>query len=329
MHNECFIVLVVIQLKHDLERKIMFDIIIIGSGTAGLTAAIYAERALLHTLVFEKEYMSGGQIINTYEVDNYPGLKGITGYDMGVQFKEHAEAMGASFVQEEVTGIRDMGDYKEVLTEENTYQAKAVVLAMGAKHRMLGVPGEAELSGMGVSYCATCDAAFFRDRTVAVVGGSDVAAEDALYLARGCKKVYLIHRRDSLRAAAVLSEQVKNMPNIEILWDTVVDAIQGDEMVENLSVRNVKSNIVSLLPVQGVFIAVGIEPNTEIATNLVDCDEKGYICAGEDGVTSCPGIYVAGDIRTKALRQVITAAADGANVIHSIQQWMAGVGNAV
>ncbi len=301
----------------------MLDVIIIGSGPAGLAAAIYAERALLDTLVIEKEYTSGGQIINTYEVDNYPGLKGINGFDMGEQFKQHAEAMGATFAQEEVTEIRDCGAYKEVITEQNTYQTKTVVLAMGAKHRLLGVPGEAELSGMGVSYCATCDAAFFRGKTVAVVGGSDVAAEDALYLARGCSKVYLIHRRDSLRAAAVLSEQVKNTPNIEILWDTVVESVQGEDMVENVSIRNVKSGETSLLPVQGVFIAVGIEPNAGIAANLVDCDAQGYICAGEDGRTSCPGIYAAGDIRTKALRQVITAAADGANVIYSIQQWLA------
>ena len=301
----------------------MLDVIIIGSGPAGLAAAIYAERALLDTLVFEKEYMSGGQIINTYEVDNYPGLKGINGFDMGEQFKQHAEAMGASFVQEEVTAIRDCGAYKEVITDQKTYQAKAVVLAMGAKHRLLGVPGEAELSGMGVSYCATCDAAFFRGKTVAVVGGSDVAAEDALYLARGCEKVYLIHRRDELRAAAVLSEQIKNTPNIEILWDTVVESIQGTDVVEKLSIRNTKSGENAQLPVQGVFIAVGIEPNSNLAKELVACDEQGYIVAGEDGTTSCLGIFAAGDIRTKALRQVITATADGANVIHSIQQWMA------
>ena len=267
--------------------------------------------------------MSGGQIINTYEVDNYPGLKGINGFDMGEQFRQHAEAMGAKFVQEEVTEIRDCGAYKEVITEQKTYQTKAVVLAMGAKHRLLGVPGEAELSGIGVSYCATCDAAFFRNKTVAVVGGSDVAAEDALYLARGCSKVYLIHRRDELRAAAVLSEQVKNTSNIEILWDTVVESVQGEDMVENLCIRNVKNGEISKLPVQGVFIAVGIEPNSDMAKELVDCDGQGYILAGEDGTTSCPGIYAAGDIRTKALRQVITAAADGANAIHSIQQWMA------
>ena len=259
----------------------MYDLIIIGSGPAGLSAAVYGRRAGFSTLVIEKNPMSGGQVLNTYEVDNYLGLPGINGFDMGMKFREHAEKMQAEFVEADVTGIRDEGDYKTVQTSEGNYEGKAVIIASGAVHSHLGVPGEEELSGMGVSYCATCDGAFFRGKTVAVVGGGDVAVEDAIFLARACEKVYLIHRRDSLRAARSLQETMLALPNVEVIWDSVVERINGDDMVQSLTLRSRKTDESSELPVQGVFIAVGIRPNSECFVGNIAADEKGYLIAGE------------------------------------------------
>jgi thioredoxin reductase (NADPH) len=215
-----------------------YELIIIGSGPAGLAAAIYAQRARLSTLVLEKEYISGGQVVNTYEVDNYPGLPGISGYELGMKFREHADGLGAEFVTAEVKEILDEGAVKKIVTDKKTYEADAVILAMGATHRELGVPGEKDLAGMGVSYCATCDGAFFKGRTVAVVGGGDVAVEDAIFLARGCEKVYLIHRRDELRAAKSLQEKLFACENIEIVWDSVVKEINGEDHVESIRLEN-------------------------------------------------------------------------------------------
>lgn len=291
----------------------MYDLIIIGSGPAGLGAAVYGKRAGLNLLVIEKNPMSGGQVLNTYEVDNYLGLPGINGFDMGVKFREHAEKMGAEFKETEVTGIEDKGSFKLVHTQDGDFEAKTLILAMGARHAHLNVPGEEELTGMGVSYCATCDGAFFRNKTVAVVGGGDVAVEDAIFLARICKKVYLIHRRDRLRAAKVLQDSLLEQPNVEILWDSAVTAINGEDMVTGLTVKQVKTGEEKELPVNGIFIAVGIHPDTEICRDLVACEDSGYILAGEDTHTDVPGIFAAGDIRKKPLRQIITAVADGAN----------------
>lgn len=291
----------------------MYDLIIIGSGPAGLGAAVYGKRAGLNLLVIEKNPMSGGQVLTTYEVDNYLGLPGINGFDMGVKFREHADKMGAEFKEAEVLSIEDKGDVKLVHTTEGDFEAKSLILAMGAHHAHLSVPGEEELAGMGVSYCATCDGAFFKNRTVAVVGGGDVAVEDAIFLARACEKVYLLHRRDSLRAAQVLQDSLRALPNVEILYSHTVSAIQGEDMVENLVIKDVKTGEEKNLAVNGVFIAVGIHPDTELCRELVACDESGYVLAGEDTATSVAGIYVAGDIRKKPLRQIITAVADGAN----------------
>lgn len=336
----------------------MYDLIIIGSGPAGLSAAVYAKRAGLNTLVLEKSSMSGGQVLTTYEVDNYLGLPGINGFDMGMKFREHADKMGVEFAEAEVLGVETGAeDYRaesykteafrqethaaeitakdepfdgqkettekihHVMTDKGGYDARAILLATGANHSKLGVPGEEELAGMGVSYCATCDGAFFRNRTVAVVGGGDVAVEDAIFLARTSKKVYLIHRRDELRAAKILQEKLNSLPNVEILWNTVVDEIQGKEQVESLQIRNVKSEETKALAADGVFIAVGIHPNTETFEDVVECDAKGYIIAGEDGITTTPGIFAAGDVRTKSLRQIITAVSDGANAVASIQNY--------
>ena len=300
----------------------IYDLLIIGSGPAGLAAAIYAQRARLSTLVLEKEYISGGQVVNTYEVDNYPGLPGINGFELGVKFREHADRLGAKFLTAEVKDIIIEETVKKVATSEGTFQARALILAMGAVHRELGVPGEKELAGMGVSYCATCDGAFFKERTVAVVGGGDVAVEDAIFLARGCKKVYLIHRRDELRAAKSLQERLLSCENVEILWNTVVQEINGEDHVESIKVKNVTTGEQNCMDMDGIFVAVGILPNSEIVRGLVDMDEGGYILAGEDGATNRKGVFAAGDIRKKSLRQIVTAVSDGANAVTSVQEYL-------
>ena len=301
----------------------VYDLIIIGSGPAGLGAAIYAQRARLDTLVIEKAMVSGGQVLTTYEVDNYPGLPGIGGYDLGLKFREHADKLGAQFQEDQVLKVEDDGPdgTKRVVCVNGTYEAKALILATGAVHRKLGIPGEEEFGGMGVSYCATCDGAFFRNKVTAVIGGGDVAVEDAIFLARMCSKVYLIHRRDALRAAKSLQESLMALENVEILWDSVADSIQGDGKVECLSISNVKTGEKQELPVQGVFIAVGITPESSAFAGLVEM-EHGYIKAGEDGKPSAPGIFAAGDVRTKQLRQIITAAADGANAVTSAERYL-------
>ena len=302
----------------------MYDLIIIGSGPAGLSAAVYGKRAGLNLLVLEKNPMSGGQVLNTYEVDNYLGMPGINGFDMGVQFRQHADKLGVEFREAEVTAIEEQNGVKVVRTDTEELETKTVILATGAVHAHLGVPGEEELSGMGVSYCATCDGAFFKGRTVAVVGGGDVALEDAIYLARTCEKVYLIHRRDELRGAFALQEELKALPNVEILYSHVVEEIQGEEAVEKLQLRNLKNDQVSLLPVAGLFIAVGIRPCTELVKELTACDEGGYVLAGEDCATRMPGLYAAGDVRKKPIRQIVTAVSDGANAAMAASTYCRG-----
>lgn len=298
-----------------------YDLVIVGSGPAGLAAAIYAERARIRTLVIEKGMVSGGQVLTTYEVDNYPGLPGVGGYDLGTKFREHADNLGAQFAEDEVLRIEDAGNVKRIICEHETYEAKAVILATGASHRKLAVPGEEELAGMGVSYCATCDGAFFRKKVTAVIGGGDVALEDAIFLSRMCEKVYLIHRRDEFRGAKSIQEQVFSRENIEVVWNTVVERITGTEKVEALTVKNVKTGEEREISVSGVFVAVGITPASQAFEGLVEMDH-GYIKAGEDCCTSCPGIFAAGDVRTKPLRQIITAAADGANAVTSVERYL-------
>ena len=290
----------------------MYDLIIVGSGPAGMAAAIYAKRACLDTLVLERTGFGGGQVLNTYEVDNYPGLPGISGFELAQKMSEHAVKMQAKTVEDDVKAIRKEGDGYVIEGENGTYETKGIIIATGAKHAHLNVPGEEALAGMGVSYCATCDGAFFTDR--------DVAVEDAIFLARNCRKVYLIHRRDELRAAMTLQNALKACPNVEVIWNTTVEEIKGDDMVSSLTVKNKVSGEVSNLEVSGVFIAVGILPNSEAFADLVAKDAGGYIVAGEDCKTDKPFIYAVGDVRTKPLRQVVTAVADGANAVTSFQK---------
>lgn len=301
----------------------MYDLIIIGAGPAGLSAAVYGIRAGLNLMVLEQTPMGGGQVIDTSEVDNYLGMQGISGFELGQKFRQHADALGVTFQGGRVVSIHDEKNKKTVeMADGARYEARALILAGGAEHAKLGVPGEDSLRGQGVSYCATCDGAFFKKRDVAVVGGGDVAVEDAVYLAALCRKVYLIHRRDSLRAAKSLQNKLFSCENVEVLWDSALQSINGGDLVEGITVRRIKEDGTRELPVEGVFIAVGMKPNTEAYRGTVSCDENGYIIAGEDCATNIPGIFAAGDIRTKTLRQIVTAVSDGACAVASVERYL-------
>lgn len=302
----------------------MYDVVIIGSGPAGMAAAVYAARAELAFVVVEKD-MSGGQILETSEIDNYPGYPSISGFELAEKFRAHAEACGTEII-ENIT-IEDFrrieGGYELVFDGNKTMETKTILIATGARPRRLGCPGEEELTGAGVSYCATCDGAFFKGRDVIVVGGGNTAVEDAIFLARGCKSVTLVHRRDSLRASRNLVTKLKSLPNVEIVWDSTVERIYGNGMVESVLLRNVKTGELTDRKASGVFVAVGTKPSNLGWQDKIPCDEGGYFIAGENCETQVPGIFAAGDVRTKSLRQVITAAADGANAIYRIEQYLA------
>jgi thioredoxin reductase (NADPH) len=300
----------------------IYDVIIIGAGPAGMGAAVYAVRAGLDCAVVDQSPVSGGQVLTTYDVDNYLGLPGISGGDLSEKFRNHADKLGVEFLTANVVKIDNEKVHKKIITDEGVFFTKTIVLATGATHAELGIFGEKEFAGMGVSYCATCDGAFFRNRTVAVVGGGDVAVEDAIFLAGLCKKVYLIHRRDTLRAAASIQGKLMSMENVEILWDSEVAQIYGNDIVEKIDVKNKKTDDIKSIEVNGIFIAVGVIPNTGFVKGLVEMDEKGYIIASETCETSVPGIFAAGDIRLKPMRQIITAVADGANAINSAQKFL-------
>ena len=288
-----------------LERDIMSDLIIIGAGPAGLTSAIYACRAGLSVKVFE-ELSPGGQAAITPEIENYPGMKKVSGSDFAISLFEQATELGAEVEFERVVRIELLTDGKKVITDSGEYTAKAVIIANGAKRRKLGIPGEEEFSGRGVSYCATCDGAFFKDKDVVMVGGGNTALEDALYLANICKKVYLVHRRDEFRATKNLVDRVVNNDKIEILYSKTLTEIKGEGKVSSVVLQNGEE-----LAVDGVFVAIGLEPDNERFLGVVEL-ENGYIKAGEDCKTSCDGIFAAGDTRTKSLRQIVTATSDGA-----------------
>ena len=299
-----------------------YDVIIIGAGPAGLTAGIYAARADLKTLLIER-FGAGGQILNTYEVDNYPGLPGVTGAELGMAMSDHLDKFGVTRVMAEVESIDFAEGANKVKTDAGEYIGKTVILATGNSPRKLGIPGEEELTGAGVSYCATCDGAFFKKKTVAVIGGGDVAVEDAIFLARGCEKVYLVHRRDELRAAKILQKALFALPNVEVKWNSIPKEITNIEegVVKGLVIEDVKTNEQSVLDVAGVFIATGNEPNASY-TDAVAKDDKGYIIADESCATNLAGVFAAGDIRSKRLRQVSTAVADGANAVYSVQEYL-------
>lgn len=303
----------------------IYDVIVIGAGPAGLAAGIYGKRAGFNILILDTSSISGGQILNTYEIDNYPGFPGASGEALAQAMKNHCETLGVEFARGKVSAIVDKGDVKELISKKATFEAKTVIIATGSSNKKLGCPGEEEFSGMGVSYCATCDGAFFKEKDVAVVGGGDVALEDAIYLSRFCNKVYLIHRRQEFRGAVALQNQLKKADNIQIIYDTTVEEIQGNDSVEKLLIKNKVTEEISELNVAGVFIAVGTEPNTKGIEGMPEMDDRGYILAGETCETSKPGIYVAGDVRTKQLKQVITATADGANAITSIERYFQGL----
>lgn len=302
----------------------VYDVIIIGSGPAGLSAAVYAARGGLDFLVIESAYASGGQVLNTGEVDNYLGFHNIDGFELGMKFKEHATNLEAEFVNKKVTEIKsdsgsDKKEEKEITCEDGTvYKCHNLILATGATARKLGVEGEKEFSGKGVSYCATCDGGFFKGKEVAVVGGGDTALEDAIYLSKICEKVYVIHRRDAFRGAKSLEMRLLECENVEILWNTVVERINGLDKVENINVRNVQIDMPGELKVDGIFIAIGTTPNSQLLKGIVEMNDGGYVMAGENCATNRDGIFVAGDVRQKPLRQIVTAVSDGANAINTL-----------
>ena len=289
----------------------MTDIIIVGAGTAGLSAAIYGVRAGKSVIVFESE-VYGGQIVNTPEIENYPGIKNISGYEFATNLYEQATELGAEVKFEKVTGIEDHGTEKTVTTDQGSYSCKSVILAAGAKNRPLGVAREVELTGAGVSYCATCDGAFFRNKDVAVNGGGNTALEDALYLSNFCSKVYLIHRRDAFRGEEKQVQALKNKPNVEFVLNATIKELLGDDRLSGVVVVDKLSGEERQISVDGLFVAIGQIPENAAFAAQVELDEKGYISAQEDCKTKSNGIFVAGDCRTKSVRQLATAASDGA-----------------
>jgi len=291
-------------------EKHMYDIIIVGAGPAGLTAAIYARRASKQVLVLEAASY-GGQIINTPSIENYPAAMRISGVDFATGIYNQAKELGAEIRFEKVVGLRDNGEEKIVVTRKNEYTARAVILATGSENRKLGLENEAALVGRGVSYCATCDGAFFRNKTVAVVGGGNTALEDALYLADLAETVYLIHRRDAFRGEDATAERLKARENVRFVYNSTVTKLNAGKRLESIEVTD-KDGAVSTLAVSGLFIAVGRIPENQSFAGVIPLDEAGYAVAGEDCRTGVPGVFVAGDNRTKAVRQLVTAAADGA-----------------
>ncbi len=301
----------------------MLDVIIIGSGPAGLSAAVYAKRAMLKTLLIERNQISGGQIIDTTDVDNYLGLKGISGFELAVKFREHVNELDTDIINMDVVSIRHLDEYNEVeLSDGRIINARTIVVATGARYRTLNVPGEDKFRGKGVSFCATCDGAFFKGKDVCVVGGGDVAMEDSIYLSKLCNTVYLINRREKLRAAKVLQDKAKSIDNITFIPNSVVTEINGNENLENVVIKNTVENEITTLNVNGVFLAIGMMPENDIVKNVLALDDYGYIIADEDCITNVESIFVAGDIRTKPLRQVVTAVADGANAITSAEKYL-------
>ncbi len=289
----------------------MYDIVIVGAGTAGLSAAIYGVRAGKTVLVLEA-LTYGGQIVSSAEVENYPGIAHISGFEFATGLYEQAKGLGAEVRFLDVLSVEKTADHFQVITEDGALECRAVILATGAKNRPLGVEREAMMVGAGLSYCATCDGAFFRDRVTAVVGGGNTALEDAQFLSGYCKKVYLIHRRDAFRGDDWMVRSLQAKENVEFVLDSVVTELLGETAIEGVRIRNKKTGEISDLAVDGLFVAIGQMPENSRFSPLVELDAGGYNQAGEDCETSCEGIFAAGDCRTKTVRQLATAAADGA-----------------
>lgn len=298
-----------------------YDVAIIGGGPAGVTAGIYCGRAELNAVIIEK-FTSGGQLATTSEIENYPGFpEGTDAVTLAMDMAAQAKRFGVKTIYKNITGIEDDG--KHLITDKGEQiAAKTVILAMGAVPRALGVAGEDKFRGRGVSYCATCDGAFFKNKTVVVVGGGDTAAADAIFLSKICKKVYLVHRRDKLRAAKIYETKLKATENVEFLWNSALQEISGGDKVNSVSVKNLVSGEILDYAADGVFVAVGITPSTDWLKEKIDLDEGGFIVAQEDTLTNVPGVFAAGDCRKKPLRQVVTAAADGAVAAMAAEKYL-------
>lgn len=307
--------------------KHIYDMLVVGGGPGGYTAALYAARAGLETLVLEK-LSPGGQMALTEQIDNYPGFEeGIDGFSLGEKMKRGTERFGAETRLTEVTSVALSGPVKKVETSDGPLYGKTVVLATGAGPRELGVPGEKEMTGRGVHYCAACDGMFYKGKTVVVAGGGNTAAAEALILSRICKKVILVHRRDSLRAAKIYHEPLNKAGNIEFCWDSRIVGLLGKERVTGIRLRNVKTGEESGLSCDGVFVSIGRAPASELVKDQLTLDPSGYIVADESTRTSLPGVFAVGDVRTKAVRQVVTAVADGASAVHYGEEYLRKLGN--
>jgi len=294
------------------QKELNYDLLILGGGPAGLTAALYGGRGLLKTAIVDTG-VTGGQLTNILEIENYPGFPIISGYDLVEKIEEHADKFNIEkFIMQEITKVDLISPIKTIETTENIFKAKTIVIATGAKLQKIGVPGETELVGRGVSYCAVCDGAFFRDKEVCVIGGGNAAVEEALYLTRFASKVNIIHRRDALRAERMYQERAVANPKINFIWDTVVTSVNGTDKVESISVQNVKTGENSELKTDAVFPYIGYSPNTELFREQIKLDPQGFIETDINLATSCEGVFAAGDVRVSPLRQVVISAADGA-----------------
>jgi len=304
-----------------VDNKMEYDVAIIGGGPAGLSAAVYAARGGMKTVIFEKALV-GGQITTTADVENYPGFEdNMSGFDIADKMRKQAEKFGTEIKQENIKSIQSGSFDKIVETDSNKYKVKSIILATGANPRKLGVQGEAKYTGRGVSYCATCDGALYRNKTVAVVGGGDSAVEEAIFLTKFAKKVYIIHRRDELRAVKLIQKRAFENDKIEIIWDSIVKEIKGGDFIERIELYNKKTKEISDLELDGIFIYVGIIPNNELVKSIVELDKQGFILTDETMCTKIPGLYATGDVVHKVLRQVVTAASDGAIAAFSAEKW--------
>lgn len=300
----------------------MYDVVIVGGGPGGLTTAIYTSRAGRNTVLVEKQ-MPGGLMASTNEVENYPGLPDVTGADLAELFRKHAEQFGSNIVMDEIESLRLSGDDRVAVGAVGEYPGRVLVISTGSAPRVLGVPGESRLRGRGVSYCATCDGAFFQDREVACIGGGDAAVQEALFLTRFATRVYLIHRRDELRAVKALQDRLFAEDKIEVLWNTVVQEIQGEGAVEGLRLRDVGTDERSELSVAGVFVYVGHSPATDFVSDLVQLDDDGYVMTDDHLRTNVPGVFAVGDVRHRIQRQIATAVGDGATAAMAIEHYLA------